>query len=607
MKKSVFSWSINAKLTFYIGLLMTLMIVVTSLMVKYSQAKLLEANVAQSLEAAVVTVRGMLQQKAEQALAVSAVAAALPEVIAAGKDGDRESAMKHLAPIFADVQKRFGVTVLHFMNQRPGDLLRGFARLQAPDNPGGDEVKTGVILETARDGVARTGFRTAAYGMGMRGWVPVVADNRVVGVMEVNIAFTEQLLADLEKGVVGSTLAVFTPDGADYQLLAGDAGGHAIAPGLFERAGRGMSEVTREGDTAYALLPIKDHDGNILAMIGVFQDVSAYTSLAAGQLFRLLVVILLIGLGVILVLLFFVRHITLPIGKTVEMLKEMGRGRLGTRLNITRHDEIGVMAQTMDDFADTLQNQVVAALQQLARGDLTFEARAHDEKDVIGNALVKTGEDLNRIVGEILAATEQIAAGANQISSSSQALSQGATESASSLEEITSSMTQMASQTRLNAENSNQASQLAGEARRAAENGNGQMEKMMLAMGEINQAGQNISKIIKVIDEIAFQTNLLALNAAVEAARAGRHGRGFAVVAEEVRNLAARSAKAAKETAELIEGSVRKTANGTEIAHRTAHRFRRSPAPSPGPPTWSRKSPPPPTSRPRELPRSTRG
>ena len=280
-----------------------------------------------------------------------------------------------------------------------------------------------------------------------------------------------------------------------------------------------------------------------------------------------LVVALILG---VLIAFFITRSITVPIGKTVAMLVEMGKGRLNNRLKMERADEIGTMAKTMDEFADTLQHQVVAALEKLADGNLTSEVKPHDDQDVIGNSLLKTHDDLNRIVGEIMAATEQIAAGSSQVSSSSQSLSQGATESASSLEEITSSMTEMASQTKLNAENSTQASQLAGEARKAAETGNGQMEKMMTAMGEINQAGQDISKIIKVIDEIAFQTNLLALNAAVEAARAGRHGKGFAVVAEEVRNLAARSAKAAKETAELIEGSVQKTENGTEIASQTA-------------------------------------
>jgi len=258
------------------------------------------------------------------------------------------------------------------------------------------------------------------------------------------------------------------------------------------------------------------------------------------------------------------------VAKTVHMLDEMAVGHLDQRLNMDRADEIGQMARTMDRFADSLKNEMVEALEMLADGDLTFDAKPFDERDAIRNALKKTGDDLNKLISEILVATEQVASGSGQVSDSSQALSQGATQQAASLEEITSSMTEMASQTKLNAENATQANQLASQTRSAAEGGNARMQEMVEAMGEINEAGQNISKIIKVIDEIAFQTNLLALNAAVEAARAGRHGKGFAVVAEEVRNLAARSAKAAKETAELIEGSVAKTRNGTEIAQSTS-------------------------------------
>ncbi len=274
-------------------------------------------------------------------------------------------------------------------------------------------------------------------------------------------------------------------------------------------------------------------------------------------------------LGIVIAF-YITRSITVPIGKTVHMLAEMAKGHLNQRLNMGRSDEIGQMARTMDSFADNLQKEMVASLEKLANGDLTFDATPHDEADAIRNSLKKTGDDLNILISDILTATEQVASGAGQVSDSSQALSQGATEQAASLEQVTSSMTEMASQTKLNAENAAQANQLAGQTRAAAEGGNAKMQEMVKAMGEINEAGENISKIIKVIDEIAFQTNLLALNAAVEAARAGRHGKGFAVVAEEVRNLAARSAKAAKETAELIEGSVEKTRNGTQIAEATS-------------------------------------
>ena len=259
-----------------------------------------------------------------------------------------------------------------------------------------------------------------------------------------------------------------------------------------------------------------------------------------------------------------------PLNQGMEMLKELSKGHLDQRLRMQRKDEIGQMAKAMDDFADNLQTNFVVALEKIADGNFAFDAHQIDAKDAIGAALKKTLEDMNATLSQIYLAGEQVNSAAAQVSSASQALSQGATESASSLEEITSSMTEMGSQTKLNAGNATQANQLANQAKEVAQNGNAQMKEMVGAMSDISDSAQSISKIIKVIDEIAFQTNLLALNAAVEAARAGRHGKGFAVVAEEVRNLAARSAKAAGETAELIEGSVRKTEKGTQIADKTA-------------------------------------
>ncbi len=300
-------------------------------------------------------------------------------------------------------------------------------------------------------------------------------------------------------------------------------------------------------------------------------EIAASTATTLNMASNIMIAGLVVALALAAGVAYFITiSITRPVTRTVHMLDEMAKGHLDMRLNMDRGDEIGRMAAVMDRFSDSLQEEMVTSLEKLADGDLTFDATPHDEADVIRNSLKKTGDDLNVMIGDILTATEQVASGAGQVSDASQALSQGATEQAASLEEITSSMTEMASQTKLNAENAAQANQLAGQTRAAAEGGNAKMQEMVKAMGEINEAGENISKIIKVIDEIAFQTNLLALNAAVEAARAGRHGKGFAVVAEEVRNLAARSAKAAKETAELIEGSVEKTRNGTQIAEATS-------------------------------------
>lgn len=216
--------------------------------------------------------------------------------------------------------------------------------------------------------------------------------------------------------------------------------------------------------------------------------------------------------------------------------------------------------------------KMVGTAELIADGNLNIEMdiQTKDEIGALANAFRKMLDNLNEVMRNINNASEQVAAGSKQVSDSSVALSQGATEQASSVEELTASLEEISSQTKLNAQNANQANELAETSKTNAVHGNTQMKEMLTAMDEINESSSNINKIIKVIDDIASQTNILALNAAVEAARAGQHGKGFAVVAEEVRTLAARSANAAKETTEMIEGSIKKVEGGTKIAKDTA-------------------------------------
>lgn len=189
----------------------------------------------------------------------------------------------------------------------------------------------------------------------------------------------------------------------------------------------------------------------------------------------------------------------------------------------------------------------------------------------IGFVIIRsTNRALLQVASVLAQGSEQVASASAQVSSSSQNLAQGASEQAASLEESSSSINEMASMIRKTTETSQQANTLSDEAKRSTDAGSAAMERMATAITDIEASSQETAKIIKTIDEIAFQTNLLALNAAVEAARAGEAGKGFAVVAEEVRNLAMRSAEAAKNTSSLIEESVNKAKNGVTIAQSVA-------------------------------------
>ncbi|MBN2711067.1 MAG: methyl-accepting chemotaxis protein [Planctomycetes bacterium] len=190
---------------------------------------------------------------------------------------------------------------------------------------------------------------------------------------------------------------------------------------------------------------------------------------------------------------------------------------------------------------------------------------------VIARSITKP---INRIIAGLTDGSQQVSSASGQISSSSQSLAEGATEQAASLEETSSALEEMASMTRQNADNAGSANQMMKETSSQVAEGAVAVKNMAGAMTEINSSSEEISKIIKTIEEIAFQTNLLALNAAVEAARAGDAGKGFAVVADEVRNLAQRSAQAARDTAELIEGTVVRVKNGNEIVTQLEKSFR---------------------------------
>ncbi len=235
---------------------------------------------------------------------------------------------------------------------------------------------------------------------------------------------------------------------------------------------------------------------------------------------------------------------------------------LGLSLYITR----SVLQQLGADPADLEQ-----VAEHLAEGRL--EVEANNDATGVAASISKTVLKLQEVIRGIKSGAEEVSLASEQVGQGNTNLSQRTQEQASSLEEVAASMEEMTSTVNQNAENANQANQLAIEASKQAEQGGGIASRAVIAMNEINDSSKRISEIITVIDDISFQINLLALNAAVEAARAGDQGRGFAVVAGEVRNLAGRSATAAKEIKELIQDSVDKVEGGTKLVDETGDRL----------------------------------
>ncbi|CDZ24515.1 methyl-accepting chemotaxis sensory transducer [[Clostridium] cellulosi] len=267
-----------------------------------------------------------------------------------------------------------------------------------------------------------------------------------------------------------------------------------------------------------------------------------------------------------------------PVTEAQSVLEELAKGNLSVRVTGDYKGDLVTIKESINSTVDAWSryiDEISTVLSRMSEGDLDVEIKSEflgdfaAIKDSINNII----ESFNDAIREILTAAEEINISSKQVSEGSQSLSAGAAEQAASIEQLTASISEIAKKTRENALSATKADKIASDVKNDVVTGTAKMGQMVQSVNNISESASNISKIIKVIEDIAFQTNILALNAAIEAARAGTNGKGFAVVAEEVRNLAARSSNAAKETTQLIEMSIEKATEGETIANDTSEAF----------------------------------
>ncbi len=500
-------------------------------------------------------------------------------------------------PILASGSETEKLATIHASIERHGLANGSYATLTG-DSPDGNNYTDRPYFQNALKGKSTISPPTISKLTGdlvMVFAAPIMSGSEVQGVVflvpdpeflnnimrNINISDgCEGYALDSEGNTIAAVDASFVVNSRTAEELQAESGGYEelVACHKDMRAGNsGFADYKMQGTryfTGYA--PIGGTDGWSLAVRVPASDFMRDTY--DGIFWTIACVVL---FGVICGLLS--ARMGIKIGKSVrtctERIQKLAEGDLQSPVpEIVSQDETGALAQAMDTVITNLRDIIAdigRILGAMANKDLDVHAKdteqfyIGDYADILKH-IRNINHQLSATLSEIDIAADQVSMGASQVSAGAQSLAQGATEQASSMEELSTAVHTISDQVSNNARNCGEAKQVVYETASLLTSADEKMKELAQAMETIDQTSQQISGIIKTIEDIAFQTNILALNAAVEAARAGAAGKGFSVVADEVRDLASRSAEAAKDTTVLIEGCVRAVANGVKTTGDTA-------------------------------------
>ena len=415
---------------------------------------------------------------------------------------------------------------------------------------------------------------------------PITVNQKVVGIISANVAISS-LIQDLSNIKIGNTGYVVLFDSQGNTIY------HPVEEYMFKNASDipfsqnmkdavlskqevSNTQYSRDGIEAYgATLNLEKGGYTLLTAL----PIAEYTEYALNTQYTIIISFCMCFLLLVIVIVFIARQIIKNLAKLTKGAKKLADGELDVEITVDSNDEIGMLAEHIQNIVSRLKeyiiyiDEIAKILGEIGQGKLAFELKHDYNGDFakVKKALLDIQSNMSDTLRTISQAAEQVDCGANQIAQGAQIQAQGATEQASSVQEISAQIQELSNDAENNVENALNISKNLGSMGQKILTSNTEMKHLLEAMDNISNKSNEIIKIIKTIEDIAFQTNILALNAAVEAARAGTAGKGFAVVADEVRNLAEKSAEAAKNTTNLIQGSVDAVDSGYKIAEKTAN------------------------------------